>query len=145
MPPEPVIQTSNLVRRFGDLAALNHLSFEVYRGEVFGFLGHNGAGKTTTIRILVNLLEPSRGSATIFEVDSRSISPRELAEIGYVSENQELPGRLTVAEYLDYLRPFYRRWGHALELSMRREMQLPPARRIRDGQQAGHGGRDLIG
>jgi ABC-2 type transport system ATP-binding protein len=56
-------------------------------------------------------------------VDSRAISPRELAQIGYVSENQDLPGRLTVGEYLDYLRPLYRRWDRALETSTRCRMR----------------------
>ena len=72
-------------------------------------------------------------SATQCNVPPRYfISPRELASIGYVSENQDLPGRLTVEEYLDYLRPFYPGWDRALETSMRRDMQLPATRKIRD-------------
>ena len=54
-----IITTQNLTRRFGDLLAVDDLSVEVHRGEVFGFLGHNGAGKTTTIRLLNGVLEPS--------------------------------------------------------------------------------------
>jgi ABC-2 type transport system ATP-binding protein len=101
-------------------------------GSAFALVGPNGAGKTTTIKVLVNLLAPTRGRAAIFGVDSRAISPRELAGIGYVSENQELPGRLTVAEYLAYLRPFYPTWDRALETSMLRDLQLPASRKIRD-------------
>ena len=63
----------------------------------------------------MNILEPTRGSATILGVDSRRISPRELSQIGYVSENQDMPQGLTVAEYLDYLRPFYPKWDRDLE------------------------------
>ena len=70
-------------------------------GSAFAFVGPNGAGKTTTIKILVNVLEPSRGHAAVLGKDSRYLSSRELANIGYVSENQELPGRLTVGEFLD--------------------------------------------
>lgn len=127
-----IVKVHDLWKRYGRFDALKGLEFGVPEGSAFALVGPNGAGKTTTIKILVNLLEPSRGNASVLGVDSRSISPRELAEIGYVSENQELPGRLTVEEYLDYLRPFYRRWDHALEMSMRRDMQLPPTRKIRD-------------
>ena len=114
------------------MEALQGLRFGVPEGSAFALVGPNGAGKTTTIKILMNLLSPSRGRASIFGVDSRALSPRELADIGYVSENQDLPGRLTVAEYLAYLRPFYPRWDRALETSLLRDMQLPLSRRIGD-------------
>jgi ABC-2 type transport system ATP-binding protein len=127
-----IAEVHDLWKRYGRFDALKGLEFGIPEGGAFALVGPNGAGKTTTIKILANLLEPSRGSATVLGVDSRAISPRELRDIGYVSENQELPGRLTVGQYLDYLRPFYRRWDHALEMSMRRDLQLPPARRIRD-------------
>jgi len=127
-----IVTVHDLWKRYGRFDALRGLAFGVPEGSAFALVGPNGAGKTTTIKVLVNLLEPSRGHAAILGVDSRAISPRELADIGYVSENQELPGRLTVGEYLDYLRPFYRRWDRALETSMRREMQMPAARKIQD-------------
>jgi ABC-2 type transport system ATP-binding protein len=127
-----IVEVHDLWKRYGRFDALQGLEFAVPEGSAFALVGPNGAGKTTTIKILVNLLEPSRGNAAVLGVDSRAISPLELADIGYVSENQDLPGRLTVGEYLDYLRPFYRRWDHGLEMSMRRELQLPPARKIRD-------------
>ena len=125
-----IVEVRDLWKRYGRLEALQGVTFGIAEGSACALVGPNGAGKTTTIKVLVNLLEPSRGSARILGVDSRAISPRELADIGYVSENQELPNRLTVEEYLDYLRPFYRRWDDALETSMIRDMQLPPARRI---------------
>jgi ABC-type multidrug transport system ATPase subunit len=127
-----IVNVHDLWKRYGRFDALQGLEFAVPEGSAFALVGPNGAGKTTTIKILVNLLEPSRGNAAILEVDSRSISPRQLADIGYVSENQDLPGRLTVEEYVDYLRPFYRRWDHALEMSMRRELQLRATRKIQD-------------
>jgi len=127
-----IVEVYDLWRRYGRFDALEGLSFGITDGSAFALVGPNGAGKTTTIKILMNLLEPSRGNATILGVDSRSISPRELADIGYVSENQEMPGRLTVGQYLDYLRPFYPQWDHDLEMSVRRDMQLPPMRKIRD-------------
>jgi len=65
-------------------------------------------------------------------VESQALSPNELAHIGYVSENQRLPARLTVAQYLDYLRPLYPAWDRELEHGMGRELDLPPTRRIRE-------------
>ncbi len=127
-----IVEVHDIWKRYGRFNALQGLEFAVPEGSAFALLGANGAGKTTTIKILVNLLEPSRGTASILGVDSRAISPRELSHIGYVSENQELPGRLTVGEYLDYLRPFYPRWDRALEISMRRDLQLPAHHKIRD-------------
>ena len=127
-----IVQVHDLWKRYGRFDALHGLEFAVPEGSAFALLGPNGAGKTTTIKILVNILAPSRGTASILGVDSRAISPRQLDSIGYVSENQDLPGRLTVAEYLDYLRPFYPRWDVAVETALRRDLQLPAARRIRD-------------
>src|SRR5580704_3080573 len=135
-----MIQVQNLWKRFGrrlgDSAgghdALRGLSFSVPDGSAYALIGANGAGKTTTIKVLMNILEPTRGSATVMGADSRRISPRELAQIGYVSENQDMPGALTVAEYLDYLRPFYPTWDRELEASIRRQLRLPPERKIRD-------------
>src|SRR6266704_3907094 len=110
-----MIQASNLWKRFGRHDALQGLSFTVPEGSAYALIGANGAGKTTTIKVLMNILEPTRGSATVLGVDSRKISPKELSQIGYVSENQDMPGGLTVTEYLAYLRPFYSRWDVGLE------------------------------
>ena len=130
--PEVIVKAVDLWKRFGRIDALTGVTFGIPEGSAFALVGPNGAGKTTTIKILVNLLAPSRGSATVLGVNARAISRRELAEIGYVSENQDLPGRLTVSDYLDYLRPFYPRWDRDLERSIRQDFELPPTRKIRD-------------
>lgn len=127
-----MIHVRNLWKKFGRHEALRGLSLTVPEGSAYALIGANGAGKTTTIRTLVNIEEPSSGSVTIMGVDSRRISPRELRQIGYVSESQELPARLTVAEYLDYLRPFYPTWDRDLEAAMRAQLRLPPDRRMGD-------------
>jgi ABC-2 type transport system ATP-binding protein len=127
-----IVEVHDVWKRYGRFEALRGVRFGISEGSAFALVGPNGAGKTTTIKVLMNLLEPTRGHALVLGVDSRAISPRELAAIGYVSENQELPGRLTVAAYLDYLRPFYPRWDRDLEAAMLVEMQLPAARRIGD-------------
>lgn len=127
-----MIHTENLWKKFGRFEALRGLSFDVPEGSAFALIGANGAGKTTTIKVLTNILEPSQGHATILSVDSRRISPRELAQIGYVSENQDMPARLTAGEYLDYLRPFYANWDRELEASILRQLRLPLERKIGD-------------
>jgi ABC-2 type transport system ATP-binding protein len=125
-----MIQVNKLSKRFGRTDAVEDLSFAVPEGSAFALIGANGAGKTTTIKVLMNILEPTRGSATVLGVDSRKISPRELAQIGYVSENQDMPERLTVAQFLAYLRPFYPTWDTELEKSLLRQLRLPVDRRI---------------
>jgi len=127
-----MIQASQVWRRFGRFDALRGLTLSVPEGSAFALIGPNGAGKTTTIKVLMNILEPTRGTATVLGTDSRRLSPRELSQIGYVSENQDMPERLTVAEYLSYLRPFYPRWDRVLEATVVRELQLPPNTKIRD-------------
>jgi ABC-2 type transport system ATP-binding protein len=125
-----MIEVRNLWKKFGRFEALQGLSFSVPEGSAFALIGANGAGKTTTIKVLMNILAPSRGCVSVAGVDSRRLSPRELRQIGYVSENQEMPGRLTVEEYFAYLRPFYPTWDRALEQSIRLRLRLPPERKL---------------
>jgi ABC-2 type transport system ATP-binding protein len=127
-----IIQTDDVWKKYGRFEALQGLSIAVPEGSAFALIGANGAGKSTTIKLLMNIIAPSRGSATILGVDSRKVSPKELAQIGYVSENQEMPGRMTVGGYLDYLRPFYPTWDRALETDILDQLRLPPERRIKD-------------
>jgi len=125
-----IVHAENLRKRFGRFDALQGLSFSVPEGSTFALVGANGAGKSTTIKVLMNLIEPSAGAATVLGVNSRAISPREFAQIGYVSENQDMPGRMRVSTYLDYLRPFYPSWDRALEAGILGQFRLPPERRI---------------
>jgi ABC-2 type transport system ATP-binding protein len=127
-----MISVDSLWKKFGRFDALRGLSFDVPEGSAFALIGANGAGKTTTIKVLMNILEPTRGNATLLGVDSRRVSPRELAQIGYISENQDMPSRLTVEEYVAYLRPFYRTWDRDLEASIARQLRLPLERKIGD-------------
>jgi ABC-2 type transport system ATP-binding protein len=108
------------------------LNLSVAEGSALALIGANGAGKTTTIKVLMNILAPTAGTATILGVDSRRLSRPELATIGYVSENQRMPGRLTVSQYLAYLRAFYANWDSALEHSILSQLRLPAERKIRD-------------
>src|SRR5690242_6381196 len=96
------IHAENLARRYGRTEAVTDLTFSVPEGSLFALLGPNGAGKTTTVQMLMNILRPSRGEATVLGVDTRRLGPRELQSIGYVSENQKLPSWMTVAQLLAF-------------------------------------------
>jgi ABC-2 type transport system ATP-binding protein len=97
----PAIVTRALGKRFGDAVALDGLDLEVQPGEVFGFLGPNGAGKTTTIRLLLDLLRPTAGSATVLGLDPRRDAIRLRARIGYLPGDVDLPPRTSGRVYLE--------------------------------------------
>ena len=122
---DPLIDVVNLTCRYRKTEAVRGVSFAVPPGTVFGLLGPNGAGKTTTIRALMNILRPSDGEARVLGTDSRHLGPHELQAIGYVSENQEIPGWMTVAELLAYCRPFYPAWDDALCRKLVGDFNLP--------------------
>ncbi|MFO8029143.1 MAG: ABC transporter ATP-binding protein [Cyclonatronaceae bacterium] len=105
--PGNIIQASELTRVFGDFTAVDCISFEVGRGEIFGFLGANGAGKTTAIRMLTGLLIPTSGQATVagFDVFTRSESIKK--NIGYMSQKFSLYDDLTVAENMRFYGGIY--------------------------------------
>jgi ABC-2 type transport system ATP-binding protein len=99
---EPVIVTEGLTRRFGDFVAVDHVSFQVNAGEVVGYLGPNGSGKTTTIRMLLGLLEPSDGRATVLGYDAFRQSEEVRTQAGYMSQKFALYDDLTVWENLEF-------------------------------------------
>ena len=98
----------NLERRFGDFVAVNRISLDVRRGEIFGFLGPNGAGKSTTIRMLCGLLEPSGGQGTVAGHDILTQREEIKRCIGYMSQKFSLYDDLTVAENIDFFSGIYR-------------------------------------
>jgi len=125
------ISTDNLSKAFRRTEAVNALNLEVPEGSIYALIGPNGAGKTTTIKLLMNILRASAGSAEVLGVDSRRLSPREFARIGYVSENQEMPEWMTVDYLLSYLQPFYPTWDDALAEDLVRQFELPRDRKLR--------------
>jgi ABC-2 type transport system ATP-binding protein len=128
---EHVIETRNLSRRFGRTEAVADLSLQVPAGSIFALVGPNGAGKTTTIKALMNLLEPTSGTAHVLGTDSRRLRPATLARIGYVSENQVLPAWMTIRELIDYCAPLYPTWDGAFADALARQLSLPLDRPIR--------------
>ncbi|GET31982.1 hypothetical protein PbJCM13498_08450 [Prolixibacter bellariivorans] len=93
-----VIRVRDLVKKFGQFVADDHLSFDVYKGEIFGFLGANGAGKTTAIRMLCGLLEPTSGELTVAGLDGFKQREAIKRRIGYMSQKFSLYEDLTVNE-----------------------------------------------
>lgn len=104
--PEAV-HTARLTKVFGSVTAVDSVSLDIARGEVFGILGPNGSGKTTTIRILCGLLEPTSGSATVAGFDVRTESEKIRRNIGYMSQRFGMYEDLTVAENLDFYASLY--------------------------------------
>jgi ABC-2 type transport system ATP-binding protein len=98
----PVIYVENLTRRFGDFVAVDHVNFEVNEGEVVGYLGPNGSGKTTTIRMLLGLLAPSEGDATVLGFDAFRQSEEVRKRAGYMSQKFAIYDDLTVLENLTF-------------------------------------------
>jgi ABC-2 type transport system ATP-binding protein len=125
-----IAQAIDVWKRFGRHLALKGLNLALPEGSAYALLGANGAGKTTLTRLLLNILTPTRGAATVLGVETRRLHPGVLARIGYVSESQVLPPRLTTREYLGYLRPFYPTWDRQLEASICTRLELPLDRRI---------------
>ncbi|HTR98411.1 MAG TPA: ABC transporter ATP-binding protein, partial [Bacteroidota bacterium] len=96
------ILVEGLTKRFGDFTAVDHISFDVKEGEIFGFLGANGAGKSTAIRMLCGLLEPTSGRAEVGGFDVRKDPDRVKTAIGYMSQKFSLYEDLTVGENIDF-------------------------------------------
>lgn len=102
-----VVEVHDLVRRFGNFVAVDHISFDVNRGEIFGLLGPNGAGKTTTFRMLCGLLPASGGTLRVAGLDLRRARASARQRIGYVAQKFSLYGQLSVIENLDFFASAY--------------------------------------
>ncbi len=100
---QPAIQAEGLTKYYGAVIGIEDLSFEVSRGEVYGFLGANGAGKTTTMRLLLDLLRPSRGRASVLGLDCQRDTLEARRRIGYLPGELPVYPDLSAAGYLDYL------------------------------------------
>ena len=103
----PAVVVEDLVKRFGDFYAVDHISFQARKGEIFGFLGPNGAGKSTTIRMLCGLLHPTSGVASVAGIDVARQPERVRQNIGYMSQKFSLYNDLTVEENIRFFGGMY--------------------------------------
>jgi ABC-2 type transport system ATP-binding protein len=135
-----VIETSGLTRFFGKNCVVDELNLNIPRGSIFGFLGRNGAGKSTTIRMLLGLLEPTRGSSRVLGRDSAALTPDDRARIGYLPEGHHVYGWMTVSECGKFQKAFYKKWNddifHAVLSHFRLDMKTK-AGNLSRGQRAG--------
>jgi ABC-2 type transport system ATP-binding protein len=136
---EPVIDVSGLTRRFGDKTALDSVSVSMPRGAVYGLVGANGAGKTTLIKHILGLLRAQSGSVRVFGLDPVADPVAVLSRIGYLSEENDLPGWMRVDELIRYTRAFYPAWDDAYAEQLRQSFALDSAAKIKNlskGQKA---------
>jgi ABC-2 type transport system ATP-binding protein len=129
---EPVIEIANLTRRFGEKTALNSVSLSFARGGVYGLVGANGAGKTTLIKHILGLLKAETGSVRIFGLDPVAEPVAVLSRLGYLSEENDLPGWMRVDELIRYSRAFYKNWDDKYAEELRQSFALEPSAKVKD-------------
>ena len=126
-----IISVSELTRRFGATTALASVSLSLPRGAVYGLVGANGAGKTTLIRHILGLLRAQSGSVRVFDLDPVADPVGVLSRIGYLSEENDLPGWMRVDELIRYSRAFYPAWDDAYAEDLRQAFALDPTAKIK--------------
>ena len=133
------ITTERLTKHYGGQRVVNSLDLRIPQGSVYGLLGRNGAGKSTTIRMLMGMVRPDSGSATLLGENIESLSNATRARIAYLAEGHPLYGWMTIDEAVKFTRSFYPRWNDTLvdqildHFELRRKQKF---RRLSKGQQA---------
>ena len=107
MSQEKIISVKNLSKKFGAFTAVNNISFDVYKGEIFGFLGANGAGKTTAMKMLIGISNASSGEATVAGFDVKTNSEMVKKSIGYMSQKFSMYDDLTIKENITFFGGIY--------------------------------------
>jgi ABC-2 type transport system ATP-binding protein len=131
MTDESVIQISELSRRFGTKAALASVSLSLPRGAVYGLVGANGAGKTTLIKHILGLFRAESGTVRVFGLDPVTNPVAVLSRIGYLSEENDLPGWMRVDEIIRYSRAFYPAWDDAYAEELQQKFALDASAKIK--------------
>jgi len=135
-----VIETHGLTRYFGQKCAVDQLDLAVPRGSVFGFLGRNGSGKTTTIRMLMGLLEPTRGGATVLGYDATRLPPAARGRIGYMAEGHQVYSWMSVRQAMRFQQAAFPKWNGKVFWAVADYFSLDRQAKVRDlsrGQRAG--------
>jgi ABC-2 type transport system ATP-binding protein len=126
-----VFEVRNVTRRFGEKTALRNVSLDLPKGQVLGLIGENGAGKTTLIKHLLGLLRPDEGSVRVFGLDPVFHPERVLARVGYLAEEDGLPGWMRIDEYQRYAAAFYPTWNRELADRLCSDFGLEPRARLK--------------
>jgi ABC-2 type transport system ATP-binding protein len=111
----PIVQIRRLSKAFKHVKALDAIDLDIYPGRIIGLLGANGAGKSTLLRHIIGLYLPDAGDCTTFGCDAAKLGPAELARIGYVHQEGELLGWMTVRQLIRYVAAYYQNWNTELE------------------------------
>ena len=127
----PVIEISNLTRRFGEKTALASVSLSLPRGGVYGLVGANGAGKTTLIKHILGMMRAESGTVRVFGRDPVADPVGVLSRIGYLSEEHDLPDWMSVGELVRYSRAFYPAWDGAYAEELRDRFALDSSAKIK--------------
>ena len=129
---DAVIETRDLRKRFGDVAAVRGLDLRVEPGSICGFLGRNGAGKTTTMKMLLGMTRPDAGSASVLGLDAAdpAASVDIRARVAFINDEKDLFNAFTVAQMIRFTSRFYPGWRSDLEERFTRQFALPPTQRI---------------
>jgi len=128
---EPAIQLVNVQKSFGGQSVLKGVNLTIERGQIFALLGRNGAGKTTTIRMLLGLLPRDGGSIAVLGRDPQQEPLGVRAAVGFLAEDQQMFGWMTIADLLGFIAPFYPTWDKVLAERFIKDFELPRGQRIK--------------
>ena len=128
---DAVVKIRDLSRKFKRKQALDGISLTIPRGVVYGLVGENGAGKTTLLKHVLGSLRAQQGSVSVFGVDPVADPVAALAQIGYLSEDRDMPGWMRVRELMRYTQAFYPEWDEAYAEALRKQFMLDPESKIK--------------
>jgi ABC-type multidrug transport system ATPase subunit len=128
---QPVIQLHNVKKSFGKQPVLKGMNLSIERGQIFALLGRNGAGKTTAIKLLLGLIRRDGGSISVLGRDPQQEPLEVRAAVGFLAEDQQMFGWMTIVELLGFMAPFYETWDRDLANRFVREFDLRPNQRIK--------------
>jgi ABC-2 type transport system ATP-binding protein len=134
-----IIDIKNLDRQFAEKKALDNVSLQVTKGQVFGIVGENGAGKTTLIKHILGLYKAQQGSVSVFGLDPVKFPKQVLSRIGYLSEEPDLPDWMTIPQFMNYMSAFYPSWDHQYANQLIKLFDVEPNKKIKQlskGQKA---------
>ncbi|MEZ6123750.1 MAG: ABC transporter ATP-binding protein [Planctomycetaceae bacterium] len=128
---DKVVQINGLSRRYGRQQALDDVTLDVPTGGVFGLVGENGAGKTTLLKHILGLLKAEQGTVRVFGLDPVKQPEEVLKNIGYLSEDRDMPEWMKVADLIHYHSAFFPDWDHAYAAELQQMFDLPTKQRVR--------------
>ncbi|MEM1107681.1 MAG: ABC transporter ATP-binding protein [Planctomycetota bacterium] len=141
--PAPAIEAHGLTRCFGNHRAVDQVSLAVPTGGVFALLGRNGSGKSTMVKMMLGLLEPTQGRATVLGCDSRALTPAVRARIGYLPEGHPVYGWMRVRDTAKFQKKFFARWNQDLFDQVIEHFRISPKQRARQLSRGQRGGLTL--